>query len=153
MFLEFSWMQSFTEFSIVQRYIVFVDNTITSSQSSTFILDVFPKYMAWKKRINRRPDQIESQASVHFSRPKSSVKLYSSSVERNDACPIAITSFHKISCFREWFLFPLNTKPMLSNIFFLLEWYWSYHELVWTFLHIFIPFTYNCFHRCCHTSH
>ena len=48
-------------------------------------------------------------------------------VERNDACPIAITSFHKMSCFSKWFLFSLNlihTKQffLLFRMMLILSW-------------------------------
>ena len=114
MISRFQCTQGFTEFSIVQDFIIFVDNRIIFRQSATFILDVFHRSLTWNKSINRRSDKTGSQASVNVFRSKSSVKLYSSSVERNYTCLIPIPSFDRISCFREWFLFSLNLA-MLSN--------------------------------------
>ena len=85
---------------------------------------------------------MESQASVHLFLPKSAVKLYSFSVERNDACPTAITSFHKTSCFRKWFLFSLKLDHA-KQWFSFLEWCWSYLGLffIFSFHWLIITFT------------
>ena len=68
-----------------------------------------------KSSHDRRLDPMGSEVSVHLFHLKSSAKHGSFAVERNGAYPIVMTSFHKMSCFRESSLFSLDLV-MLSNV-------------------------------------
>lgn len=128
--------QDFSEFFVTRRFIFFGEKTITIKQSFTNMLSVFHRSLTWKKRINRRPDQMRSQTNVDLFRPISSVKPYSSTVEGNYACLFELLVVtESVSLVSD---FPcLFTRSIRINIFFFLEWYWSDHELFWTSFHIF----------------